>query len=72
MICSVTGVEKNDATVIGDRLYTDIAIGKRSGVTAILVLTGETQKKDLEGLSESELPDVIFNDAGEIEKAIFG
>lgn len=72
MICSVTGVEKNDATVIGDRLYTDIAIGKRSGVTAILVLTGETQKKDLEGLSESELPDVIFNDAGEIEKTIFG
>ena len=72
MICSVTGVDKNDTVVIGDRLYTDIAIGKRSGVTAVLVLTGETQKTDLIGLSESDLPDVIYNDAEDIEKEIFG
>lgn len=72
MICSVTGVDKNDAVVIGDRLYTDIAIGKRSGVTAILVLTGETQKNDLIGLAESELPDIIFNNTAEISENIFG
>ena len=72
MICSVTGVDKNDAAVIGDRLYTDIAIGKRSGVTAILVLTGETKKSDFEGLSEAELPDLIYENAAEISKAVFG
>ena len=72
MICSVTGVDKKDAAVIGDRLYTDIAIGKRSGVTAVLVLTGETQKKDLVCLSENELPDLIFNDMTEISKEVFG
>lgn len=72
MICSATGINKDDAVVIGDRLYTDIAIGKRSGVTAVLVLTGETQKKDLAGLSESELPDLIFADTAEISKEIFG
>lgn len=28
--------------MIGDRLYTDIAAGRNSGVTSLLVLTGET------------------------------
>ena len=72
MICSVTGVPKEECAVVGDRLYTDIAIGKRSGVTAILVLTGETSEKDLVGLSESDAPDIVLADAGELENAIFG
>lgn len=72
MICSATGIDRNDTVVIGDRLYTDIALGKRSGATAVLVLTGETQKKDLVGLTESELPDLIFNDTSEISEEAFG
>lgn len=72
MICSATGAKKSETAVIGDRLYTDIAIGKRSGVTAVLVLTGETARSDLDGLSETELPDLVFENAEEIEKEIFG
>jgi 4-nitrophenyl phosphatase len=33
--------------MIGDRLYTDIALGQSSGITTILVLSGETRKEDL-------------------------
>jgi len=71
MICSVTGVDKEGAAVVGDRLYTDIAIGKRSGVTAILVLTGETTEKDLVLLDEGSYPDLVLADAEELEKTIF-
>ncbi len=72
MICSYTGVDKKDIAVVGDRLYTDIAIGKKSGVTAVLVLTGETKIKDTKGLSQSEMPDFILDDAKHLEKEIFG
>ncbi len=38
---------KEDIVFIGDRLYTDIAIGFYHGVTSVLVLTGETNREDL-------------------------
>lgn len=37
-----------ETVVIGDRLYTDIATGLNAGVTTVCVLTGETQKSDIE------------------------
>lgn len=47
----------DDIAFIGDRLYTDIAIGVNHGVTSILVLTGETKEEDLKD-SETQ-PDII-------------
>ena len=35
--------------MIGDRLYTDIALGSTSGITTVLVLSGETRLEDLSG-----------------------
>lgn len=35
--------------MIGDRLYTDIALGQASGITTVLVLSGETKIEDLQG-----------------------
>ncbi len=44
--------------MIGDRLYTDIALGESSGITTILVLSGEAR---LEDLRDSPFkPDYIF------------
>jgi 4-nitrophenyl phosphatase len=34
--------------MIGDRLYTDIALGQSTGITTILVLSGETHLEDLQ------------------------
>ncbi len=72
MICSFTGIDKSEAAVVGDRLYTDIAIGKNSGVTAILVLTGETSIDDLNGLDETAMPDIVLGDTAELANEIFG
>jgi ribonucleotide monophosphatase NagD (HAD superfamily) len=33
--------------MVGDRLYTDIALGASSGITTILVFSGETTPEDL-------------------------
>lgn len=37
-----------ETVVIGDRLYTDIAMGLNAGITAICVLTGEASLNDVE------------------------
>ena len=42
-----TGTAPEDMVFVGDRLYTDIAIGFRHGVDTVLVLTGETTREDL-------------------------
>jgi ribonucleotide monophosphatase NagD (HAD superfamily) len=52
------GLEVSQLCMIGDRLYTDIALGKASGITTVLVLSGETK---LEDLKDSPFqPDYIF------------
>jgi ribonucleotide monophosphatase NagD (HAD superfamily) len=50
--------------MIGDRLYTDIALGGTAGITTILVLSGETRPSDLDGSPFQ--PDYIFNHLGEV------
>jgi len=45
-----TGFPVDQLGMIGDRLYTDIALGK-AGLTTVLVLTGETKATDLEQAS---------------------
>ena len=51
-------------TMVGDRLYTDIALGGTSGVTTVLVLSGETHPEDLE-LSPYQ-PDYTFAGLGDL------
>ncbi len=48
----------NELAMIGDRLYTDIALGQASGIVTVLVLSGETK---LEDLKDSPFqPDYVF------------
>ena len=71
MICEATGVEKDDICIFGDRLYTDIALGKKHGVTAILVLTGETQLGDVEAAAPAQRPDMTFASLAEVDSLMF-
>ncbi|OGN90173.1 MAG: HAD family hydrolase [Chloroflexi bacterium RBG_13_48_10] len=48
----------NQLAMIGDRLYTDIALGQTSGIVTVLVLSGETKLEDLE--NSPYKPDYIF------------
>jgi ribonucleotide monophosphatase NagD (HAD superfamily) len=40
-------LQLNQLAMIGDRLYTDIALGQTSGIATVLVLSGETKLEDL-------------------------
>jgi HAD superfamily hydrolase (TIGR01450 family) len=51
-------LEKNEMAVIGDRLYTDIALGVNSGIASILVLSGETTPD--KARRSTVKPDYIF------------
>jgi ribonucleotide monophosphatase NagD (HAD superfamily) len=48
--------------MIGDRLYTDIALGQSSGIATVLVLSGETKIEDLK--DSSFQPDYTFQHLG--------
>ncbi len=71
MICEASGYTKEAMCIFGDRLYTDIAIGRRHGVTAVLVLTGETQMPDVEAAEEKDRPDFIFDSLDDVDKELF-
>ncbi len=43
-----TGYKKEDAVLIGDRLYTDIACGVNAGIDTVFVLSGEGTLRDLD------------------------
>lgn len=51
-------LQVDQLAMIGDRLYTDIALGQTSGIATILVLSGETKLEDLDELRFK--PDYIF------------
>jgi len=72
MIIEQTGVSKDKMCIFGDRLYTDIALGRRFGVTSCLVYTGETTPKDVEKASPADRPDYVFPSLFEADEVIFG
>ena len=72
MISEATGVSLDKMCIFGDRLYTDIALGKKHGVTAVLVYTGETTREDVENALEADRPDFVFDSLAEADTAIFG
>lgn len=58
------GYKKEETVIIGDRVYTDITCGVNAGVTAVLVLSGESTMQTVE---ESAIkPDIILKDVREM------
>lgn len=69
MISDITEIQREDMCIFGDRLYTDIALGKRHGVTSVLVLSGETKPEDVESADPCDRPDFIYADLGDVMTA---
>lgn len=63
-----TGYEPEEIAIVGDRLYTDIAVAQDSSVTSILVLSGESKKEDVE--FSYVKPDIILNSLEDITKML--
>lgn len=59
LIMKERNVCREDVIVIGDRIETDILLGKKAGVKTILVLTGVTGKEDLRNISPEDFPDQV-------------
>ena len=53
------GMPRTAMAMVGDRLYTDIAAGVRSGMLSILVLSGETTRAMAD--ASSIQPDLVFD-----------
>lgn len=58
------GLEPRQLAMIGDRLYTDIAMARATGALAVLVLTGET-KAD-QAARAQPAPDIVVPTLGEL------
>ena len=71
MIGKFTGFSNDEMCIFGDRLYTDIALGKNFSVTSILVLSGETKESDVENADASEKPDFVFDSLDDLDKLMF-
>ncbi len=71
MICESTGYRCEEMCIFGDRLYTDIAVGKRHGVTAVLVYSGETTPADVEAASNADKPDFAFQSLADVDALLF-
>jgi NagD protein len=56
------GLAVDEVAMVGDRLYTDIAMAQRAGMLAVLVLSGEATAEEAAGLANP--PDLIVNDVG--------
>ena len=62
------GVQRERIAMVGDRLYTDIALGAEAGITSILVFSGETSRADY--AASKVRADYTFDDLSGIAAAL--
>jgi NagD protein len=60
----------NEVALIGDRLYTDMRMARDAGALAILTLTGETRRRDLDKCLEHSQPHLVIEHLGELQKLL--
>lgn len=65
-ILRFAGVSAAESTMVGDRLDTDIAVGKRAGARTVLVLTGVTSREAASSAPDAWRPDKIIGDLREL------
>jgi len=62
------GLLPDQIAMVGDRLYTDMAMARQAGALGVLVLTGETTAADV---SQAKLPpDLVVKDLGELAEEL--
>ena len=62
-------LKPEESCIVGDRLDTDIYLGKEGGLRTILPLTGVTDVADLAVLSESRMPDFVIQSLAELARS---
>ena len=63
-----TGFSPEEAVLVGDRLYTDIACGVNAGISTVFVLSGEGTMEDVE--NNEKKPEFIYENIRKIYEDI--
>jgi len=63
-------LKPEQVALVGDRLYTDIRMARDAGALAILTITGETRRSDLESCPEKNRPDLVIEHLGELQHTL--
>jgi len=72
-VLDVMGLKPEDCILIGDRLETDIKMGRDSRIATGIVLTGVTDEETLKGIKHSsDQPDFVFQSIADIENLLIG
>lgn len=58
-------VEPYEVAVVGDRIYTDMAMARNAGCVSVLTLTGEAKQEDAE--AAANMVDLVVNDLGHLD-----
>jgi arabinose operon protein AraL len=67
------GLRPNECILIGDRLETDIRMGKESGIATGIVLTGVTNEQALREVKHTSVqPDFVFQSIADVENLLIG
>ena len=64
------GLQASEVAMVGDRVYTDMAMARNAGATGILVLSGETTPGMLSTCPEGQQPDYVFENVGALASAL--
>ncbi len=70
-VLEVMGLKPVECILIGDRLETDIKMGKDAGIATGIVLTGVTDEEDLKRIKHtSSQPDFVFQSIADVENLL--
>ena len=70
MVLLKTGVRREKVAFVGDRLYTDVAVGVSHGAKGFLVLSGETKPEDIK--NSQVKPHEVYGSLGEMKHLLCG
>jgi NagD protein len=62
------GLRADELAVVGDRIYTDMAMARAAGATGILVLSGETTRQ--QAIEGAAAVDILVSDVGELGRLL--
>ena len=69
----VMGLRPEECILIGDRLETDIRMGKEAGIATGIVLTGVTNEETLREIRHTSVrPDFVFQSIADVENLLIG
>lgn len=67
-VCNRHGIAANEIAVVGDRLYTDMAMARAAGALGVLVLSGETTAE--QAAIANPAPDLVVANVGELVRLL--